>query len=104
MRSLPENPRMIADYIWGRHQGRVTYSVLCEELLYQMTEEDPEEFEEDPEMIEEEPEKDPIVDPIESLEAVLPGITPNESRLRGIILATALVSVLVGVVVAYLVY
>ena len=106
---------------------------MCRQLLHlywgpEDPEEDPDESEEDSE---DPPEEDPeeseehsedpenpwedqdeseedlgecVWDPIENLEAILPGITPNESRLRGIILATALVSVLVGVVVAYLVY
>ncbi|XP_042423351.1 uncharacterized protein LOC122010958 [Zingiber officinale] len=42
--------------------------------------------------------EDPIVDPVENPKVVLPEITPNESMLKGIILATALVSVLLGVV------
>ncbi|XP_042448106.1 syntaxin-43-like [Zingiber officinale] len=62
-----------------------------------MTKEDPKEFEKDPKMIEEEPKEDPIEDPIKNLEAVPPEIALNESRLKGIILATALVSGFSGV-------
>ena len=100
MHSLPEYPRVIADYVWGRHQGRVTYSVLCEELLHHMGEEEPEESEEDQEMLEEDPEMDLMENP----EAAPSEIIPNESRLIGIVLAAILVFVLVGAVLAYLVY
>ena len=100
MHSLPEYPRIIADYVWRRHEGRVTYSVLCEELLHHMGEEEPEESEEDQEMLEEDPEMDLMENP----EATPSEIIPNESRLIGIMLAATLVIILMGAVVPYLVY
>ena len=100
MHSLLEYSRVIADYVWGCHQGRVTYSVLCEELLHHMGEEEPEESEEDQEMLKEDPEMDLMENP----EATPSEIIPNESRLIGIVLAAILVFVLVGAVLSYLVY
>ena len=44
-----------------------------------------------------------MIDQIENLEVGLSEIASNESRLKGIMSATTLVSILVGVVSAYLV-
>ncbi|XP_042401019.1 anthranilate O-methyltransferase 3-like [Zingiber officinale] len=71
---------------------------MCRQLLHFYWEpedpkEDPDESEEDSEDPEESEHdlEECVEDPIENLEAILPEITPNEFRLKGIILTTILV-------------